>query len=84
MDWPVPPTLPTGPKMTVPVPGVKVPLLIQAPPTVILLLPAERVLLAAIVRLLATVIAPGRENVGEPLETAVTVNVPLEVKVLTV
>ena len=53
MDWPVPPMLPTGPKMTVPVPGVKVPLLVQLPPTVILLLPAER-LPAVIVKLLAT------------------------------
>ena len=80
MDWPVPPTLPTGPKMTVPVPGVKVPLLVQLPPTVILLLPAERPP-AVIVRLLATDIAPDREN---KLATLVTVNVPLEVNVLTV
>jgi hypothetical protein len=77
MDWPVPL------KVTVPVPGVKVPLLVQLPPTVILLVPAERVLLAAIVKLLATDIALGRENEPGP-PVMVNVLVPVEVKVRTV
>ena len=75
MDWPVPL------KITVPVPGVRVPLLVQLPPTVILLLPGER-LPAVIVTLLATDIALDRDNEALPV-AAVTVNVPLEVKVLT-
>ena len=74
IDWPVPL------KVTVPVPGVKVPLLVQLPPTVILLPAAERPLLTAIVRLLATDIALCREIVV----SALTVNVPLEVNLLTV